>query len=75
MIQLGEAKTALVGGMESMSQAPHVIRGARAGFTLGEGKLEDSLMMHELTRRRGRYGLATACIGSGQGIAIICERV
>src|SRR5215510_9749529 len=45
MIQLGEARTALVGGMESMSQAPHVIRGVRSGFGLGEGKLEDSLMV------------------------------
>jgi acetyl-CoA acetyltransferase family protein len=45
MIQLGEAKTALVGGMESMSQAPHVIYGARSGFALGKGKLEDSLMV------------------------------
>jgi acetyl-CoA acetyltransferase family protein len=31
--------------MESMSQAPHVIRGARSGFALGEGRLEDSLMV------------------------------
>ena len=45
MIQLGEARAALVGGMESMSQAPHVIRGARSGFALGQGKLEDSLMV------------------------------
>jgi acetyl-CoA acetyltransferase family protein len=45
MIMLGEARTALVGGMESMSQAPHVIRGARSGFALGQGKLEDSLMV------------------------------
>lgn len=45
MIQLGEAHTALVGGMESMSQAPHVIRNARSGFPLGGGKLEDSLMV------------------------------
>lgn len=45
MIQLGEAQTALVGGMESMSQAPHVIRGARSGFPLGGGQLEDSLMV------------------------------
>lgn len=45
MIQLGEAQTALVGGMESMSQAPHVIYGARSGFGLGQGKLEDSLMV------------------------------
>lgn len=45
MIRLDEAQTALVGGMESMSQAPHVIRGARSGFALGQGKLEDSLMV------------------------------
>lgn len=45
MIQLGEARTCLVGGMESMSQAPHVIRGARSGFALGQGALEDSLMV------------------------------
>jgi acetyl-CoA acetyltransferase family protein len=45
MIQLEEASTCLVGGMESMSQAPHVIRGARSGFALGQGTLEDSLMV------------------------------
>lgn len=43
-ILLGEARLVLAGGMENMSQCPHVIRGARAGFKLGEGKLEDSLM-------------------------------
>lgn len=45
MIQLDEAELALAGGMENMSQAPHVIRGAREGFRLGEGRLEDSLMV------------------------------
>lgn len=45
LIQLGEAKTVLAGGMEAMSQAPHTIRGMRWGVGLGEGKLEDSLMM------------------------------
>ncbi len=43
MIQLGESKCVLAGGMESMSQAPHVIRGMRWGVGFGEGKLEDSL--------------------------------
>ena len=43
-ILLGEAKLVLAGGMENMSQSPHVIRGARGGFKLGEGKLEDSLV-------------------------------
>ena len=43
MLQLGEAKCVLAGGMESMSQAPHNIRGMRWGVGFGEGKLEDSL--------------------------------
>jgi acetyl-CoA acetyltransferase family protein len=43
LIQLGEADIVLTGGVESMSQAPHVIRGARTGLKLGQGKLEDSL--------------------------------
>ena len=43
LIQLGEAGIVLTGGVESMSQAPHVIRGARTGLRLGDGKLEDSL--------------------------------
>ena len=43
-ILLGDAKLVLAGGTENMSQCPHVIRGARTGFKLGEGKLEDSLM-------------------------------
>jgi acetyl-CoA acetyltransferase family protein len=42
-LMLGESRTVLVGGMENMTQAPHVLRGARKGFRLGGGKLEDSL--------------------------------
>src|SRR6476646_4663383 len=42
-ILLGEATTVLAGGMENMSQAPHVIHGARKGLRLGQGQLEDSL--------------------------------
>jgi acetyl-CoA acetyltransferase family protein len=43
-ILLGRAKTTLCGGMENMSQAPHVIRGAREGFRLGmDVKGEDLL--------------------------------
>jgi acetyl-CoA C-acetyltransferase len=32
-------------------------------------------MAHELRRRDGRYGLETMCIGGGQGLAAIFERV
>ena len=42
-IQLDEAGFVLAGGMENMSQVPHIIRGLRAGLKLGQGKLEDWL--------------------------------
>ncbi|TAK18881.1 MAG: acetyl-CoA C-acetyltransferase [Myxococcaceae bacterium] len=43
-ILLGDAECVLVGGTENMSQAPHVIRGARDGFAFGRAPaLEDSL--------------------------------
>ncbi len=43
-ILLGEAAMVLAGGMENMTQAPFVIRGARNGLRLGGGALEDTLM-------------------------------
>ena len=42
-ILAGEADVVLTGGVENMSQAPHVIRGLRTGLKLGQGALEDSL--------------------------------
>lgn len=43
-LQLGQSTYALAGGTESMSQAPHVVRGARNGFPLGvQVKFEDTL--------------------------------
>ena len=43
-ILLGESRAVLAGGTESMSQAPHVMRGARWGFRLGPPPpLEDAL--------------------------------
>jgi len=44
LLQLGEGRIALAGGAENMTQAPHVLRGARAGYKLGQApQLEDSL--------------------------------
>ncbi len=42
-IQLDESGVVLAGGMENMSQVPHIIRGLRSGLKLGQGKLEDWL--------------------------------
>jgi acetyl-CoA acetyltransferase family protein len=43
LLMLGEADIVLTGGMENMTQAPHVIRGLRSGLKLGQGQLEDTL--------------------------------
>lgn len=46
------------------------------GHPLGcSGARITTTLLHELKRRGGRYGLATMCIGMGQGIATIFERV
>jgi len=43
-LSLGDAQVALVGGSESMSQAPHVVRGARNGLAFGKpAEFEDTL--------------------------------
>jgi acetyl-CoA acyltransferase 2 len=60
MIRLGESRLALAGGMENMTQAPHVIRGARAGLRLGEGKLEDALMVALFDTHCGLYMAQTS---------------
>ena len=41
-IAAGEARLVVAGGMESMSNAPYLARGLRAGLALGEHKLEDA---------------------------------
>jgi len=45
LIKLGEAEVVLAGGTESMSQQPHLIRGARWGLRFRQGQLEDNLWL------------------------------
>ncbi len=42
-VRLGEAKFILAGGMESMTNAPHVLPGARQGYRLGNATIVDTL--------------------------------
>ena len=44
MIQNGDAEVVVAGGMESMTNAPYVLPGARAGYRMGNGELIDSLI-------------------------------
>ena len=48
-IACGDAQIVIAGGQESMSQAPHVLRGARAGLRIGDGLLQDTLLCDGLT--------------------------
>ncbi|HSP16915.1 MAG TPA: acetyl-CoA C-acetyltransferase [Thermoanaerobaculia bacterium] len=59
-IELGESKTVLAGGMENMTQAPFVVRGARKGLRLGQTPMEDSLMVALLDTYSGLYMAQTA---------------
>jgi acetyl-CoA acetyltransferase family protein len=60
LLLTGEATTCLVGGMENMSQTPHVIWGARRGFKLGQGKLDDLLMVALFDSYCGYYMAQTS---------------
>jgi acetyl-CoA C-acetyltransferase len=49
MIRAGEADVIIAGGMESMTNAPYLLPGARAGYRLGDQKVVDSMMFDGLT--------------------------
>ncbi len=63
-LELDPAKVNVNGGAIALGH-PLGCSGARLAVTL----------LHELQKRGGRYGLATMCIGVGQGIATIFERL
>jgi acetyl-CoA C-acetyltransferase len=46
MIQAGDAEVVVAGGMESMTKAPYLLPGARAGYRMGNAELIDS-MIHD----------------------------
>ena len=49
MIRAGEADIVIAGGMESMTNAPYLLPGARSGYRLGDQKVIDSMMLDGLT--------------------------
>ncbi len=48
MVQSGDAEIVVAGGMESMTNAPYLLPGARAGYRLGDQKVVDSMMFDGL---------------------------
>ncbi len=49
MIRAGEADIIIAGGMESMTNAPYLLPGARAGYRIGDQQVIDSMMFDGLT--------------------------
>jgi len=49
MIQAGDADIVVAGGQESMTQAPYLLPGARAGYRIGDQSVVDSMMFDGLT--------------------------
>jgi acetyl-CoA C-acetyltransferase len=63
-LQLDPEKVNVNGGAIALGH-PLGCSGARISTTL----------LHELQRRKGRYGVATMCIGVGQGAAVVYENL
>ncbi|MEG3615703.1 acetyl-CoA C-acetyltransferase [Isoptericola haloaureus] len=60
LLRTGEASVVLVGGQESMTNAPHLLPGARAGFRYGDATLLDAV---------SRDGLSDAFDGQAMGLS------
>jgi acetyl-CoA acyltransferase 2 len=67
MIMLGDAKTVVAGGMENLSQAPHVMRGGREGWKLGRSPKVEDYMMTNLQDM-------TCCLFMAQTSDELCRR-
>jgi acetyl-CoA C-acetyltransferase len=69
-IAAGEARLVVAGGMESMSNAPYLARGLRAGLPLGEHKIEDANLVDGLMDAygHGHMGLGGELVAEQCGL-------
>jgi len=81
LVELNEAFAAQsVACVNALGIDPAIVNVNGGAIALGHplgcsGARITTTLLHELRRRGGRYGLATMCIGMGQGIATLFERV
>jgi acetyl-CoA C-acetyltransferase len=70
-IKAGEARLVVAGGMESMSNAPYLMRGMRTGLTLGEHKMEDANLTDGLVDAygHGHMGLGGELVAEKCGLS------
>ena len=74
MIRAGDAEIVVAGGMESMTQAPHLLPGARAGFRIGDATLVDSMMYDGLTDSFDHIAMGLSTERHNEKVGISRER-
>src|SRR5580693_5402465 len=74
LIQAGAADVVVAGGMESMTKAPYLLPGARAGYRLGDGQLIDSMMYDGLTDSFDHIAMGLSTERHNEKIGITRER-
>jgi acetyl-CoA C-acetyltransferase len=66
-VALGESEMVVAGGMESMSNCPYLLKGARTGFRLGNQEIYDSMITDGLWDAYGNYHM-------GQTAELVAEK-
>ena len=60
----------VAGGMESMTNAPHLLPKARSGIRIGHGQVLDPMLLDALQVHGLRRGVATLWIGGSEATAV-----
>jgi acetyl-CoA C-acetyltransferase len=74
MINAGDAEIVVAGGMDSMTRAPYLLPGARAGYRLGDGELIDSMMFDGLTCAFDQCAMGLSTERYNQKVGVSRER-
>ena len=72
MIRAGECEIVVAGGMESMTNAPHVLPKSRQGFKYGDTALVDSMAydaLYDQSTQQAMGGLTETCNAEGAGLS------
>jgi acetyl-CoA C-acetyltransferase len=70
LIRLGEYDVIVAGGMESMTNAPHLLQKSRAGFKFGPAQLEDSMALDGLVDAFDHLSMGESTEKSGRTLGI-----
>ena len=70
LVRLGEYDVIVAGGMESMTQAPHLLKNSRAGYKYGPVQLEDSMALDGLTDAFDHLSMGESTENSGRKLGI-----